>query len=287
MSLTGFSSPLFGLQGFLTVPPKLMQDIVDITLAVTAPIQLLSVVNPALNLAWSSLVSAGMTAQKIVDAVEAGDALGALGAALNAPADAVDHFLNSTGGLIEVRRTGSAGQFISGGLLLSLLVKVPGMITSKVKPPIPALAAASVANADVASGTMVSLNTAAPAELPAASSETVEAHEPAAVDPASKADTVDDSTTEDDATTVTVSSNGATDLSAGNKAVPGKTGTTSTRSAQQLRASVETAASQVTKGLNDIRDGIEKSVSGLKAGVKKASDGKTRAESNESDGDNS
>lgn len=284
MSLISISSPLFGLKGFLTVPIQIMQDVVDLSYSLTAPIQLLSVVNPVLNLAWSPIVSASMTAQKLVDAVEAGDALGALGAVLNAPADAVDHFLNSPGGLVQARRLGSTA-IISGGLLVSLLVKVPTSILTSVKPP--ATATASVANADIASGTMVSLNTTAPAELPAASGETVEAHEPAAVDPASKADTVDDSTTEDDATTVTVSSNGATDLSAGNKAVPGKTGTTSTRPAQQLRASVETAASQVTKGLNDIRDGIEKSVSGLKSGVKKASDGKTRAESNESDGDNS
>ncbi|WP_135458781.1 hypothetical protein [Mycobacterium sp. DL99] len=49
----------------------------------------------------------------------------------------------------------------------------------------------------------------------------------------------------DPAAAVTVSSNGATDLSTGNKAEPGKTGTTSSRPAQQIRTSVESAANEV------------------------------------------
>lgn len=268
MSLISISSPMFGLVGFLTVPPQIMQDIVDITVALTAPIQLLTVVNPVLNLAWSPVVSASVTAQKIVDAVEVGDALGALGAVLNAPADAVDHFLNSPGGLVQARRLGSTA-LISGGLLVSLLIKVPRAIMTNVTPPITSVATTSVANADVASGTMVSLNTTAPAELPAGASVPIEAHqakaEPAAADPAPTANP-----TEDDApAAVAVSSNGATDLSAGNKAEPGKIGTTSSRPAQQIRTTVESAANEVNKGLNDIRDGIEKSVSGLKDRISK------------------
>lgn len=284
MSLISISSPLFGLAGFLTVPPQIMQDIVDITVAITAPIQLLSLVNPALNLAWSPLISAGITAQKIVDAVEAGDALGVLGAALNAPADAVDHFLNSTGGLVEVRRTGSAGQFISGGLLLSLLVKVPGQIVLKVKPPITTVAATSVANPEVGSGTMVSLNTTTAPELPTASAADEPQAEPAAADPAP----TDDTTEVDVPAAVAISSNGATDLSAGNKAEPGKIGTTSSRPAQQIRTTVESAANEVNKGLNDIRQDIEKSVTGLKDRIsKKASTSKAsssaKAEAGSSD----
>lgn len=113
MSLISTSSPLFGLVGFLTVPTDVMQDITDLTKAFIQPIQLLSVVNPVLNLAWSPVVSASITAQKLVDAIEAGDAMGALGAVLNAPADAVDHFLNSPGGLVQARRIGST-TLISG-----------------------------------------------------------------------------------------------------------------------------------------------------------------------------
>ncbi|WP_160117172.1 hypothetical protein [Mycolicibacterium porcinum] len=269
MSLISISSPMFGLVGFLTVPPKIMQDIVDITVALTAPIQLLTVVNPVLNLAWSPVVSASVTAQKVIDAFETGDALGALGAVINAPADAVDHFLNSPGGLVQARRLGSTA-LISGGLLVSLLVKVPGSIITQVKPPAPAVTAASVANASVAPGTMVSIETSNPTaagELSAATNDTVHqpAAEPAAADPAPT-----DDTTEDDApAAVTASSNGATDLSAGNKAEPGKIGTTSSRPAQQIRTSVESAASEVNKGLNDIRQGIEKSVTGLKERVSK------------------
>lgn len=269
MSLISLSSPLFGLVGFLTVPTNIMQDITDIAQSLLDPVQVLNnVLSPAQNLVWSPLVSASITAQKVIDAVESGDALGALGAVLNAPADAVDHFLNSRGGLVWANRIGSTA-LIQGGLLVSLLIKVPGTILRYVEPPTTSVATTSVANADVASGTMVSLNTTAPGELPSTGSDTVEADaptaEPAAGDPAPTANP-----TEDDApAAVAVSSNGATDLSAGNKAEPGKIGTTSSRPAQQIRTTVESAANEVNKGLNDIRDGIEKSVSGLKDRISK------------------
>lgn len=314
MSLLGISSPLMGLKGFLTVPPMVLQDIRDITYAITAPIQLLSsLVNPALNLAWSPLVSAGITAQKIVDAMEAGDALGALGAVINAPADAVDHFLNSTGGLVEVRRTGSTGQFINGGLLTQLLIKVPQSIVGALEPPLPAAAATSVADPSIAAGTMVSLDAGTPVDLSAGVSRPFEseqtpaespATEPAPTEPASATqstaaqatpaaepsesastpavtDTVARETTE--ATTAEdapsseakVSSTGATDLSAGNKAAPGKAGTTSLRPGQRLRTSMEDATDQVNKSVNGIRDGVQKSVSGLKDRISKAAPGKS------------
>ncbi|BBX88817.1 hypothetical protein MBOE_04660 [Mycolicibacterium boenickei] len=267
MSLISTSSPLFGLVGFLTVPTDVMQDITDLTKAFIQPIQLLSVVNPVLNLAWSPVVSASITAQKLVDAIEAGDAMGALGAVLNAPADAVDHFLNSPGGLVQARRIGST-TLISGGLLVSLLIKVPRAIMANVTPPNTSVAATSVANTDVGSGTMVSLDANTPAELPAGTSAPVGAHQPTA-EPAADPAPTDDTTEVDAPAAATVSSNGATDLSAGNKAEPGKIGTTSSRPAQQIRTSVESAANEVNKGLNDIRDGIENSVSGLKDRISK------------------
>ncbi|MCV7333783.1 MULTISPECIES: hypothetical protein [Mycolicibacterium] len=270
MSLLGLSSPLFGLAGFLTVPIEIMQDMADLAFAVLMPIPLRNnVVIPVLNLAWSPLVSASVTAQKIIDAVAAGDGLGALGAVINAPADAVDHFLNSSGGgLVWANRIGST-TVIQGGLLVSLLIKVPRAILTSVKPPITTVAATSVADADIASGTTVPLSTTSPGELPAGTSAPVKAHqpaaEPAAADPAPAADP----TEVDAAAAVAVSSNGATDLSAGNKAVPGKIGTTSSQSRQQVRASIENVANEVNKGLNDVRDGIEKSVTGLKDRISK------------------
>ncbi|NOR03012.1 hypothetical protein HGK72_23480 [Mycolicibacterium fortuitum] len=292
MSVMGWG--MFPIMSYLTILHSVVKDLAAATISLTGALRLENVVRQVANLAWSPLLSLGKTAQAVIDSVEAGDLPGALSAVLNAPADAVDHFLNSPGGLVEFRVTSSSGTFTAGGLLRTLIVQIPGDLRSVLTPPIPVSGATAVARPELASPTMSSLDTATAAgELPETTSSPASPDEqPADPTEAESVPTADPTEseaaqTEDDATTVTVSSNGATDLSAGNKAVPGKTGTTSTRPAQQLRASVETAASQVTKGLNDIRDGIEKSVSGLKAGVKKASDGKTRAESNESDGDNS
>ncbi|OMC05367.1 hypothetical protein A5733_19980 [Mycobacterium sp. NS-7484] len=286
MSLLGLGSPLMGMMDFIVVPNQIMQDVVDIAWAITAPIQLLSLVTPVANLAWSPLLSVGITAQKAVDAVEAGDALGVLGAVLNAPADAVDHFLNARGGLVEFRMIGSTGTLTSGGLLTSLLVKIPQSIMTNLAPPVTPAAATSVALPGVTAGKMVSLPTST---LPATEqpADTSVAAQPTEVDPASAETDSTAGLTESDATpaedddgaTAKVKSNSAKGLSTGNKAEPGEIGTTSTRRGQQLRTSLENAANQFNGGLNDIRDGIEKSVAGLKDRNNKAPAGKAARES--------
>lgn len=246
MSLISISSPLFGLMGFVTVPTMIMQDIVDITRSFTAPIQLLSWVSPIMNLVWSPILSLGTSAQRVIDAVEAGDLLGAVGAVLNAPADAVDHFLNSPGGLVEFRTVGSSGILTAGGLLTALLIKIPQAIQVNLDPPLPVTAAA--ADTSVATGTMVSLETSTPGvegtEPAAASQPAGPFAEETPDNPESPAAPVDETemTEEpaediDDAELAEVPAeeideaeepNGATDLSDGNKVEPGESGVEST-----------------------------------------------------------
>ncbi|MGE2723220.1 hypothetical protein [Mycolicibacterium pulveris] len=254
-TLFGLASPLFGMMGVVTLPSMLIKDIADITRAVTAPLQLIESINSVLNLAWSPVLALGITAQKVIDAVEAGDLLGAVGALLNAPADAVDHFLNAPGGLVEVTRTGSTGQNIWGGLLVQLLAKIPRAIMLNLDPPLPVTAA--VADTSVATGTMVTLETGAPEadvtepatdpgpvdppatavdqtatdetteELPATeeteeATESEEGTEPdGATEPEESTETEDTTATEES----DESPNGSTDLSDGNMAGPGETGT--------------------------------------------------------------
>lgn len=302
------SSPLMGLTGFITVPNNILKDMVATIGTVTSALNLIGVIQNVTNLVYSPLLSSGITAQKVLDAVEAGDVLGALGTVINAPADAVDHFLNSPGGLVEFHNLGSTGTLTGGGLLRTLLVKLPYDIARVLSPPIVPAAAASVADPSTAAGTMVSLDVGTPAEPSAGSNSPVKSEQtpaspaaavPGPTEPGSAAestatqttpaaepseseatpavtDTVAHETTaatpseNDPSTAVKVNSTGATDLSAGNKAEPGKVGTTSTRPGQQLRTSMENATDQVGKGLNGIRDGVEKSVSGLKDRISKA-----------------
>lgn len=259
-----------GMAPVMSIPYYAVEHAATLIQGVLSTNTMTTLVTIPLNIFGLAINSFGATAQAVTDAVAAGDTVGAIFAAANGPADMVDTVLNGRNGLIDYR--GLTG---GNGVVTQLLLKIPERLAGSIA--LPTGVAAAVESPGLAA--------------PPAADTTVNAERPAPEEITSPQDSGAEpapTTTEDDSAPVAeLSSNGATDLSAGNKAVPGKTGTTSTRPAQQLRASVETAASQVTKGLNDIRDGIEKSVSGLKAGVKKASDGKTRAESNESDGDNS
>lgn len=262
MSVMGWG--MFPMISYIKVMHGILQDVVAATTSLTGALRLQSMVNQVADLAWSPLLSLGKTTQSVIDRVEAGDLPGALSAVLNAPADAVDHFLNSPGGLVEFRVTSSSGTFTAGGLLRTLIVQIPSDLRSVLPPPLPVSGTTAVARSELTSPTL-SLDTAtATGEVPNTTSSPVSSDE----QPAEPTDA--------EPAAVAVSSNGATDLSAGNKAEPGKIGTTSSRPAQQIRTSVESAASEVNKGLNDIRQGIEKSVTGLKERVsKKATADKT------------
>lgn len=272
MSVMGFG--MFPMIKYIDVLHSILSDVVATTKNLTGALRLQTVVTQVADLAWSPLLSLGKTTQSVIDSVEAGDVPGAVSAVLNAPADAVDHLLNSPGGLVEFRVTSSSGTFTAGGLLRTLVVTIPSDLRVVLSPPLPVSATTSASYSGVASPTTFALDsaTASADELPGNTSSAVSSDQQPA-DP-----------TEDDATARTVRTNGATDLSAGNKATPGKLGTAPTRAVQQLRTSVEDTAVQANKGLNDIRGGIEKSVSGLKDRIsKKPTAGKNRNESNTKD----
>lgn len=285
MSVMGFG--MLPMISYISVINGVLADVVAATNSLTGALKLQAVVNQVANLAWSPLLSLGKTTQSVIDRVEAGDLPGALGAVLNAPADAVDHFLNSPGGLVEFRVTSSSGTFTTGGLLRTIIVQIPSDLRSVLPPPLPVSGATAVARSELASPTMSSLDTATAAgEVPDTTSSPVSSDQqpadPTEAESLPAADPSDPEAASDkDGTTsaATVSSSGATDLSTGNKAEPGKIGTTSTRRGQQLRTSLENAANHFNGGLNDIRDGIEKSVAGLKDRTNKASAGKAARES--------
>lgn len=59
------------------------------------------------------------------------------------------------------------------------------------------------------------------------------------------------------------SSAGATDLTNGNKAVPGKVGTSSTRAGQQLRTAAQGTAKRVKQGFTAVQKRVERGLKGL------------------------
>ncbi|QZH67768.1 outer membrane porin GjpA [Mycolicibacterium farcinogenes] len=68
---------------------------------------------------------------------------------------------------------------------------------------------------------------------------------------------------EDEGDSVVKTSVGATDLSDGNKAEPGKAGTTSTRPSERLRTAVKEFRSEVRSTVKEVRTGIRDTVKGL------------------------
>ncbi|WP_131722178.1 hypothetical protein V2W38_26605 [Mycolicibacterium fortuitum subsp. fortuitum] len=266
-ALTGLGFALFPTLPILSIPGQITQNIANVAMLIAAQGLNTGIIGkPAfglLSLAQTSIGVTGAIAQSLVDAATAGDPVAAVSTIVNAPADFTDAMLN---GQLIIRRppwppTRSVGILTPSGFTYwtpaeALFVKIPQAIAAAITPP--ASPTALAAPDENATATAASTPDASP-QLDNVVGSTLEPTESEATPTEADGPT----------TPVKVSSNGATDLSAGNKAEPGKTGTTASRPAQQIRTSVESAANEVNKGLNDIRQGIEKSVTGLKERVNK------------------
>ncbi|BBX90813.1 hypothetical protein H5U98_06165 [Mycolicibacterium boenickei] len=249
----------FPLMSLLSVPGTMIDHLETVVRGVIGISTMSTLMGLVVNTPGTVLKSLGSTAQTALDAYEAGDTTGALFAIANAPAELTDALINKPGGILDYRKIFTCQCVVVGGPVVQLLLKLPEQLAKQIALPPPAAAATTSAVAEVATE---SPGTGDPA--PAA------APEPAGTVPEATAD-------EDVAPVEVVSSNGATDLSAGNKAVPGKLGTTSVRSADQVRASLESAGSQIGKGINDIRDNVTKSLKGLSGSSAKSTPGSSSA----------
>lgn len=210
-----------------------------------------TLVGLALGVPSDLITSVTAAAQDALDATNSGDLMGAAFAIANAPADIAEKQLKR---IFEFRKWGGCGCLISGGLVLNQLIKLPRQIAKAIALPAPAATTA-------AAGTLA-VTAPKTAELPAATDITVEADpEPEVAPEPTKAEAP---------AAVKASSAGATDLSSGNKAVPGRVGTTPTRSADRIRTSLQSTAQQVGNGINDARDGVKKSIKNLSDNVAKA-----------------
>lgn len=281
LSSMGFS--LFSMLPMLSIPGEITQNIANVAALLAAQgLNTGLIGKPAfglLSLAQTAVGVTGTIAQSLVDAATDGDPAAALSAIVNAPANFTDAMLN--GELVIRPKPFPPGRTV--GILTpsgytywtpaeALFVKIPQAIAAAITPPAspptspPALAAAK------------ETPTATAASTPDASTQpdgSVLSAPEAESEPTESEATP---TGDDHSAAAKVSSTGATDLSAGNKAEPGKIGTTSTRHGQRLRASMQNATDQVNKDLNIIRDSVEKSVSGLKDRISKATPGKSSTE---------
>ncbi|MFV8244665.1 hypothetical protein [Mycolicibacterium peregrinum] len=262
-ALTAMGTALVPMLSMLSIPGQITQNIANVAKLIAAQGLDTGIIGkPAfglLSLAQNMIAVTATIAQSFVDAATAGDPIAAVSTIVNAPAEFTDGMLN---GQLIIRRppwppARGVGILTKSGFTYwspaeALFVKIPQAIAAAITPPAPPTAVAASTT-----------DTSPQPDIAAVSA-------PEAPSVPTEADTATDDTTEAAApAAATVSSNGATDLSAGNKAEPGKIGTTSSRPAQQIRTSVESAANEVNKGLNDIRQGIEKSVTGLKDRISK------------------
>lgn len=257
-----------GMSGWLYVPQAVMDDLtatVKSTLTLNTVTDILNGVQLPFYNPFNAL---GVSAQHVVDAMEAGDPVAALGAIINTPATLANALLNSDGGLLDYRSV-AGGRVIMGGIVTSLLVNMPERL-AKALPPVPAPAATSMSVTDTSVGgsTMVALNVGAPdAELSASG--------PAALPAAPVAD---EDVSESDS---------ATAASDGNKVTPGTVAPTS-----KLRKTVRpsTALKNIRAGVDNtvskVADGVKKALGGTKrATTKKSADSKGGASSNAGSGD--
>jgi hypothetical protein len=246
--------------------PNLVFDHASALLKATVSPTMVTLAGLAMGFPQDIIRSVGASAQDAVDAAEAGDLMGAAFAIANIPTDYAQTQLDK---VFSFRKWGSCGCNVAGGLIVNQLIKLPRQLAKAIALPAPAAATA---------GTLAITAPKTP-ELPAATGTTVEADPAAAASPVStgspapaaapESAPAESKATDETPAAVKVSSTGATDLSAGNKAVPGKVGTTSSRT-NQLRASLQNTAHQVGNGINNVRDGIEKSIKGLSDNVGKA-----------------
>lgn len=252
----------FPLMNLLSIPNYMAQHFTTVVSQIISVSTMSSLVGIALGVPSLTLQSLGTSAQDALDSFNAGDVGGGLSAIVNTPIDLADHILNSTnGGLIDVHYWGACGcRGPIGGAALNLLLKLPERLA-----PLLALPAATTDAAPLAVSPTGALG------LPAASSpETEAAGTSAPAESQESAPAADDT-----AAAVNVSSQGANELSDADKTASGKTGNTKSRQGQKLRASVQTAADQVDKGIKKLSSNIEKSVKKISdristAGKKKA-----------------
>ncbi|MGV0745168.1 outer membrane porin GjpA [Mycolicibacterium sp. XJ870] len=113
--------------------------------------------------------------------------------------------------------------------------------------------------------------------------------EPAAAEEPAAEPAAEEGTDESGDAQVVKASTGATDLSDGNKAEPGKAGTTSSRPGEKLRTAVKEFRSDVRSTVKDVRSGIRAAVKNVSGGADKtgADDAGSGAESANAGGDDS
>ncbi|MGW4101572.1 hypothetical protein [Mycobacterium sp. NPDC004974] len=247
----------FPMMNLLSIPGLMTDHFSTLVKGVLSVPTASTLVGLALGVPSDLITSVTVGAQDALDATNSGDLTGAAFAIANIPADIAEKQLKR---IFEFRKWGGCGCLVSGGLVLNQLIKLPRQLAAGIALPAPAAASA---------GTLAIAAPATP-ELPAVTGTAAQA------DPEAPA-------------AVSVSSNGVTDLSAGNKIRPGKTGTTSLRQSQKLRASIDHAAGQVDKTLKGIRDNVKKSLKGLNSGAdkkKNTAGGATTGGSANGDSDN-
>ena len=248
--------------------PNLVFDHANALLKGTVTPTIVTLVGLALGFPQDIIRSVGASAQDALDAAKTGDLMGAAFAVANAPADYAETQLKK---VFEFRKWGSCGCLVSGGLVVSQLIKLPRQLAARIALPAPAAATAGPQSI-AASKTPEPLSiTGTTVEAdPATAASPVSTESSAATDPAPAAAPEAAETEGEPPAAVKAISTGATDLSAGNKAVPGKLGTASSRTADQVRTSLQNTAQQVDNGINDARDGIKKSIKNLSDNVTKA-----------------
>lgn len=159
--LIGAVTTMFPLINNLKIPGMMAQNVANALQAIPAAIQpiglgaILTFTNP-LNVFGAQL-------QSISDAVNAGDPLSAVNAALNIPAAMTDSFLT---GLLKPYTN-----FFDTGLIASLVVDLPRTIANAITPPAPPVVAAAVESAP---DTLVA-DTLATDALPTAETPAIEA----------------------------------------------------------------------------------------------------------------
>ncbi|MCP3811508.1 hypothetical protein NLX62_04085 [Mycobacteriaceae bacterium Msp059] len=277
--ISGAATNLFGLVDLLAIPYKVSKNVTAVfyTIVPKGLVDTGLVGKTAygiLNVANVGITAVGRSVQAVIDSVKAGDATGAVSAAVNAPADVFDwvvnggppnKFGNRGPGLLYNRE----GAYF--GPVAALVLRIPKAIAAAITPPTmatsttdsPAIAAAPAPElpaADNADATPEALPEPDSEEAPVASTA-VDSPEPGNRVEHTTAGRADASPlATDKVTTDTVESDTAV-----------------SRPAQRVRTSLHDAADQAGKRVKKLTSGIEKSVKKItdsfpKAGKKEAAD---------------
>ena len=238
--------------GLLEIPATMAQNFANVVATLTDPLTALPVVLGGLGAVIGPINAFGDSIQAVVNAVGAGDPLGAIGAALSAPAVVVGALLNGYTNLEGTEYPGllSYAEGFGGGLIQALFVTLPRAIAEAITPTtspeesseeMAAITATSTdaaltvtvdvdstsATSDIAAAKTAAANSGADDPDGALVADVTEQEEAEAVDAGDEAHedqngTEEASTQEPDTEGGDSSSPaGKTDLSDGNKAVPG------------------------------------------------------------------